>query len=121
MKRDDIELARPAARSVTTLVAPLGLVAALVANTAYVATRLGVREEKLDQVVASVGEIKAEMYRRTDAEKDREVINVQIADLTRRVEVLEAARQRQVQVVQARQDKQEDDLLSRAGRWLSGK
>ena len=105
----------------TTLVAPLSLVAVLIANTAYVATKLGVREEKLDQVVTTIGEIKAEMYRRTDAEKDREVVNIRIDDLTRRVEVLEAARQRQVQVVQTRQEKQEDDLFSRAGRWLSGK
>jgi hypothetical protein len=121
MQRDDVDLAQPArTRSVTTLVAPIGLVAALVANTAYVATKLGVREEKLDTVVASVGEIKAEMYRHTDAEKDREVVNLKIDNLTRRVEVLEAARARQVQIVQARQEKQEDDLLSRAWRSISG-
>ncbi len=99
---------------------PLGMVAVVVANTAYLGVRLGSREEKLDTVATSVGKIEAEMYRRTDAEKDRQVIDLKIDNLDRRVSILESARQHQVSVVQARQEKQEDDILSRAWHSIAG-
>lgn len=108
--------ASPRSKSISTLVVPIGLVGVVVANTLWLGFSAGRRDEKLDTVVDSVKEIKTEMYRRSDAE----VLNVKITDLTRRVEVLEAARQRQVQVIQARQDRQEDDILTRAQHWLIG-
>jgi hypothetical protein len=104
---------------------PIGLAAVVIAQAVYVSVHvsdwMGRRDEKLDEVVGTVTEIKAEMYRRSDAEKDREVLNLKVDNLTRRVEVLEAARQHQVALAQQRQEKQEDDLLTRAGRWISGK
>jgi len=103
------------------MVVPIGLVAIVVANTLYVGLSQGRKDEKLDTVVDSVKEIKTEMYRRSDAEKDREVVNVKLDGLERRVTILEAAREHHVAVVTARVEKQEDDLLTRAQHWLIGK
>lgn len=109
-----------AGRSLGHMVIPIGLAAAVVAQTAYLGVRLGSREEKLDAVALSVVEIKTEMYRHSDAEKDREIVNVKLDGLDRRVSILEAAREHHVSVVTARVEKQEDDLLSRASRWIAG-
>jgi len=110
------------------MVVPIGLVAIVVANTLWVGMHEGRKDEKLDAVVesaketkADMKEIKAEMYRRSDAEKDREVVNVKLDGLERRVTILEAAREHHVAVVTARVEKQEDDLLTRAQHWLIGK
>lgn len=108
------------ARSATAFVVPITVVAVVLAQTVLVSMWLGGHAEKWDAAADTVKEIKAEQYTQSDAAKDRQVINLQIADLTRRVEVLETARQHQVSVVQARQEKQEEDFLTRAGRWLSG-
>jgi hypothetical protein len=107
-------------RSIGALAVPIGLVGVVVANTLWVGLSLGRRDDKLDTVVESTKEIKAEMYRRDDAMKDREIINVKLDGLERRVTILETARERHVAVVTARVEKQEDDLLTRAQRWLSG-
>jgi hypothetical protein len=107
-------------RSVVTMAVPVAVVGALLAQTAYIGVRLGSREEKLDGVASSVAEIKTEMYRRTDAEKDREIVNVKLEGLERRVTILEAAREHHVAVVTAKVERQEDDLLTRASHWLTG-
>ena len=110
-----------AGRSVAGMVVPIGLAAIVAAQTAYLGVRLGSREEKLDAVALSVVEIKTEMYRHSDAEKDREIVNVKLDGLDPwRVSILEAAREHHVSVVTARVEKQEDDLLSRAQRWVIG-
>ena len=120
MHRDDVDLSPPRSKSITTLVVPIGLavavIAAAVANSAWVSFSAGRRDEKLDTVVESVKEIKAEMFRRSDAE----VLNVKINDLERRVGILETARQQHVDRVTAKVEKQEDDILTRAQHWLTG-
>jgi hypothetical protein len=122
MHREDAAVLAPArGKSISTMVVPIGLVAIVVANTLYVGLSQGRKDEKLDTVVDSVKEIKTEMYRRSDAEKDREVVNVKLDGLERRVTILEAAREHHVAVVTARVEKQEDDLLTRAQHWLIGK
>jgi hypothetical protein len=121
MQRDAVDLSPPRNRSIGTFVVPIGLVAIVVANTLFVGLSLGRRDDKLDTVVDSVKEIKTEMYRRSDADKDREVVNVKLDGLERRVTILEAAREHHVAVVTAKVEKQEEDLLTRAGRWLTGK
>jgi hypothetical protein len=122
MHREDAAVLAPArGKSISTMVVPIGLVAIVVANTLYVGLSQGRKDEKLDTVVDSVKEIKTEMYRRSDAEKDREVVNVKLDGLERRVTILEAAREHHVAVVTARVEKQEDDLLTRAQHWLVGK
>jgi hypothetical protein len=117
----DVDESRPPrVRSVMITAVPLAVVGALLAQTAYISDRLGSREEKLDGVASSVAEIKTEMYRRTDAEKDREIVNVKLEGLERRVTILEAAHEHHVAIVTARVEKQEDDLLTRASHWLVG-
>ncbi len=116
----DFDVQPRAGRSVAGMVVPIGLAAIVAAQTAYLGVRLGSREEKLDAVALSVVEIKTEMYRHSDAEKDREIVNVKLDGLDRRVSILEAAREHHVSVVTARVEKQEDDLLSRASRWIAG-
>jgi len=107
-------------RSITAMVVPIGVVvaviAAAVANSAWVSFSAGRRDEKLDNVVEAVKEIKTEMYRRSDAE----VLNVKMDSLDKRVTVLEAARQQHVDRVTAKVEKQEDDILTRAQHWLTG-
>ena len=107
----------PRARSIATLVVPIGLVAAFVANTWWVSFSAGRRDDKLDNVAESVKEIKTEMFRRSDAE----VLNVKMDNLERRVSILETARQQHVDRVTAKVERQEDDLLTRAQHWLTGK
>ena len=123
MKRDDIDIAQPRAKSISTLVVPIGVVvavigvmAAAVADAAWVSFSAGRRDDKLDNVVDAVKEIKTEMYRRSDAE----VLNVKMESLDRRVTILEAVHQRRVEVVTAKVEKQEDDLLTRAQHWITG-
>jgi glycine cleavage system protein P-like pyridoxal-binding family len=117
MQRDQVNLSPPRHRSVLTLVFPIGLVAVVVANAVWVSFSAGRRDDKLDNVVDAVKEIKTEMYRRSDAE----ALNVKLDYLERRVTVLEAARQHHVDVVTAKVEKQEEDLLTRAQHWLTGK
>lgn len=123
MKRDDIDISPPRTKSISTLVVPIGVVvavigvmAAAVADAAWVSFSAGRRDDKLDNVVDSVKEIKTEMYRRSDAE----VLNVEMKNLDRRVTILETARQQHVDRVTAKVEKQEDDILTRAQHWITG-
>lgn len=118
LKDVDIDVGSPSprGRSVSTLVVPIGLVAAFIANTLWLGFSAGRRDEKLDTVVDSVKEIKTEMYRRSDAE----LLNLKIQNLEKRVDALEAARQHHVDAVTAKVEKQEEDLLTRAQHWLIG-
>jgi len=116
MHRDDVDLSPPRSKSITTLVVPIGLVGAVVANMLWVGFSAGRRDEKLDTVINRVEEIKSEMFRRSDAD----VLNVKIDNLERRVGLLETARQHHVDTVTAKVEKQEEDLLSRAQHWLVG-
>ena len=106
----------PRAKSILALAVPIGSVAIVAVNTFWVGAALGRRDDKLDNVVDTVKEIKAEMYRRSDAE----VLNVKLDNLERRVTTLEAVRQQHVDRVTAKVEKQEDDLLTRAQHWLTG-
>ena len=99
-----------------SMVIPIGSVASVAVSTILLGVSFGRRDDKLDNVVDTVKEIKAEMYRRSDAE----VLNVKLGDLDRRVSILESVHQRRVEVVTAKVEKQEDDLLTRASRWIAG-
>jgi len=77
---------------------------------------VGQRNDKIDNVVESVKEIKSEMYRRSDAE----VLNVKMDNLDKRVTVLETARQQHVDRITTKVEKQEDDLFTRAQHWITG-
>jgi len=113
MKRDDEAAVLPQRRkSILAMVVPVSSLGAL----AVVCLQVGRRDDKLDNVVDTVKEIKAEMYRRSDAE----VLNVKIVNLEHRVDALEAAHQHRVDVVTAKIERQEDDLLTRTQRWLLG-
>jgi hypothetical protein len=116
MKRDDGDLSLPRTKSLLSMVVPIGSVAIVVVNTLFVGVSFGRRDDKLDNVVDAVKEIKTEMYRRSDAE----VLNVKMNDLDRRVTILETVRQHHVDVVTAKVEKQEDDILTRAQRWIAG-
>jgi len=116
MKRDDVDITPPRTKSIMALVLPVGSVAIVVVNTLFVGVSFGRRDDKLDNVVDAVKEIKTEMYRRSDAE----VLNVKMESLDRRVTILEAVHQRRVEVVTAKVEKQEDDLLTRAQHWITG-
>jgi len=120
MKRDDVDISSPRTKSIATLVVPIGLVVAVlsaaVADAAWVSFSAGRRDDKLDNVVDAVKEIKTEMYRRSDAE----ALNLKVEFLDRRVTALEAVRQHHVDVVTAKVEKQEDDILTRAQHCLIG-
>jgi hypothetical protein len=116
MKRDDVDVSAPRARSIMSMVIPVGSVASVAVSTILLGVSFGRRDDKLDNVVDAVREIKTEMYRRSDAE----VLNVKLGDLDRRVSILEGVRQHHVDVITTRVEKQEDDLLIRASRWIAG-
>jgi hypothetical protein len=103
-------------KSILTLVVPIGLVAVVVVNAVWVSFSAGRRDDKLDNVVDAVKEIKSEMYRRSDAE----VLNVKMDNLDKRVTILEAIRQHHDDRVTAKVEKQEDDLFTRAQHWITG-
>jgi len=115
MKRDDVDLAPPR-KSIMSLVVPAGSVAIVVVNSLFVGLAFGRKDEQLANVVDAVKEIKTEMYRRSDAE----ALNLKVEFLDRRVTALEAVRQHHVDVVTAKVEKQEDDILTRAQHWLTG-
>src|SRR5258707_3460762 len=79
MKRDDVDITPPRTKSIMALVLPVGSVAIVVVNTLFVGVSFGRRDDKLDNVVDAVKEIKTEMYRRSDAE----VLNVKMESLDR--------------------------------------
>jgi hypothetical protein len=112
----DVGDAQPRGKSISTLVVPIGLVGILGANMLWIGFTIGHKDDKLDNVVDAVKEIKTEMYRRSDAE----VLNVKLDGLDKRVSALEAVHQRRVEVVTAKVERQEDDLLTRAQHWLTG-
>jgi len=107
-------------KSITTMVVPIGVVVAVVAaavgNSCWVSFAAGRKDDKLDNVVDAVKEIKTEMFRRSDAA----TLNLKVDYLERRVTALEAVRQQHVDRVTAKVEKQEDDLLTRAQHWLTG-
>jgi len=103
-------------RSIMALVFPVGVVASIIGGTAVISFIVGQRNDKIDNVVESVKEIKTEMYRRSDAE----VLNVKMDNLDKRVTALETVRQRTVDRVTAKVEKQEDDLFTRAQHWITG-
>jgi len=103
-------------KSITALVFPIGVVASIIGGAVAISFAVGQRNEKFDNVVEVVKEIKTEMYRRSDAE----VLNVKMDSLDKRVTVLETARQQHVDRVTAKVEKQEDDILTRAQHWLTG-
>src|ERR1700731_2358980 len=116
MKRDDVDVSAPRARSIMSMVIPIGTAASVVVSTILLGALFGRGQGKLDNVVDSVKEIKTEMYRRSDAE----VLNVKLGDLDRRVSILEGVRQHHVDVITTPVEKQEDDLLTRASHWMLG-
>jgi len=103
-------------RSIMALVFPVGVVASIIGGAAVISFAVGQRNDKLDNVVEAVKEIKAEMFRRSDAE----ALNIKLDYLERRVTALETARQQHVDRVTAKVEKQEDDLFTRAQHWITG-
>ncbi len=103
-------------KSITALVFPIGVVVSILGGAATISFALGQSHDELRNVVDAVKEIKTEMYRRSDAE----ALNLKVDFLDRRVTALEAVRQHHVDVVTAKVEKQEDDILTRAQHWLTG-
>jgi hypothetical protein len=75
--------------SVAGLGVPLPMVAVLLAQTVAVVLWVGKQSDKLDTVLESQKEIKAEVYHSADATRDLALRDDRIAQLTRRVELLE--------------------------------
>jgi flagellar basal body-associated protein FliL len=117
---NDEDASPPRSKSIMAMVVPIGVVAAIVAvsiaNAAWISFSAGRRDDKLDNVVESVKEIKTEMYRRSDAE----ALNLKVDYLERRVTTLEIARQQHVDRITTKVERQEDDILTRAQHWLTG-
>ena len=103
-------------KSITALVFPIGVVVSIIGGAATISFALGQSHDELHNVVDTVKEIKSEMYRRSDAE----ALNLKVEFLDRRVTALEAVRQHHVDVVTAKVEKQEDDIITRAQHWLTG-
>jgi len=103
-------------KSITALVFPIGVVVSILGGAATISFALGQSHDELHNVVDTVKEIKSEMYRRSDAE----ALNLKVEFLDRRVTALEAVRQHHVDVVTAKVEKQEDDIITRAQHWLTG-
>jgi len=107
---------RSRSKSIMALVVPVGVVASIIGGAVVISFAVGQRNDKLDNLVEAVKEIKSEMYRRSDAE----VLNVKMDNLDKRVTILETARQQHVDRVTAKVEKQEDDLFTRAQHWITG-
>jgi hypothetical protein len=75
--------------SIAALGVPLPIVATLLAQTVAVVLWVGKQSDKLDTVLESQKEIKAEVYHSADATRDLALRDDRIAQLTRRVELLE--------------------------------
>jgi hypothetical protein len=121
LREVDVDVGEPPGRSsrsksIMGLVFPIGVVVSIIGSAVVISFAVGQRNDKLDNVVEAVKEIKSEMYRRSDAE----VLNVKMDNLDKRVTVLETARQQHVDRVTAKVEKQEDDLFTRAQHWITG-
>lgn len=80
----------PRARSVANLALPLQLVGILIAQAVMIVLWLDHRFTSLEADIQEQGkELRAEMYRPMDAEKDREMCNLRIDGMARRIDVLE--------------------------------
>lgn len=121
LREVDVDLGEPVgqrspSKSIMALVFPIGVVVSIIGSAVVISFAVGQRNDKLDNVVESVKEIKAEMFRRSDAE----ALNIKLDYLERRVTALETARQQHVDRVTAKVEKQEDDLFTRAQHWITG-
>lgn len=121
LREVDVDVGEPVgqrspSKSIMALVFPVGVVASIVGGAAAISFTVGQRNDKFDNLVEVVKEIKTEMYRRSDAE----VLNVKMDNLDKRVTILETARQQHVDRVTAKVEKQEDDLFTRAQHWITG-
>jgi hypothetical protein len=76
--------------SVAALGVPLPMVVALLAQTVVVVLWAGRQSDKLDAVAEQLKEIKTEVYHQTDATRDLALRDDRIAELQRRVQILEA-------------------------------
>jgi hypothetical protein len=75
--------------SIGALGVPLPIVATLLVQTAAVLLWVGKQSDKLDTVIEQQKEIKAEVYHQNDATRDLALRDDRIAELARRVAILE--------------------------------
>jgi hypothetical protein len=81
---------RPAAPwSIAALGVPLPIVATLLAQTVAVVLWVGKQSDKLDTVIEQQKEIRTEIYKQGDATRDLALRDDRIAELGRRIELLE--------------------------------
>jgi hypothetical protein len=86
----DLGESRPAAPwSIAALGVPLPIVATLLAQTVAVVLWVGKQSDKLDTVIEQQKEIRTEIYKQGDATRDLALRDDRIAELGRRIELLE--------------------------------
>jgi hypothetical protein len=76
--------------SIAGLGIPLPMVAVLLAQTVAVVMWVGKQSDKLDTVIEQQKEIRAEVYHQNDATRDLALRDDRIAELARRIQILEA-------------------------------
>jgi hypothetical protein len=87
----DVDTGKPERRpwSITAMSLPVPVVAVLLVQTVSLVLYFGSQGTKLDSVIESNKEIKAELYKQGDATRDLALRDDRIAELTRRILILE--------------------------------
>jgi hypothetical protein len=111
-------------RSIVNYAVPITMVAAMSVPTVLASMWMGRLADKVDTIDTTTKKIEQAQYTQADAAKDLALVHTEIGDVRRRVEVLETAQHRQAVLAQnrvAEREARNDDFVTRASKWLSGK